>query len=191
MGTLVKPVIRFASYLASTGSTLWFVAMLCDRLYALQLTYREAAAERANEEWLRKSCRDPVFYSNIKGHTDVCALVERNAMRNLLLFALRQVLQDTHVCGTTSCTEQAAAAVSWFLQLSAPLMLLASAMAVLCPLVLVQLVRAVAEALRPQQHVAGGYYSVPLQATLEAPPVYRMLCYDSSEDSSAPRKKRV
>jgi hypothetical protein len=160
MATLVKPVVRFVSYLTSAASALWLVALLCDRLYQFNITYREAAAERANEDWLRENCRDPVFYSNLKSHSDLCSTVERNARRNLLFFSLNQVLAETYVCGATSCTEQAAAVVAWYFRLSTSLMLLVSAMAVLCPLVLVQLIRVVVEALRPpHQHHPGAFYA--------------------------------
>lgn len=167
MGTLVKPVIRFTSYLLSTGSVLWVVTMCCDRLYALHTTYREAAAGLANEEWLRVNCQDPVFYSNLKGHTDICAEVERNARRNLLLFSLAQVMRETYLCGATSCAEQLAAVCTWFLHLSTPVMLIVGVMAFLCPLVLVQLLRVVVEAFSPSHHTFGGYYSLPLQPPLE------------------------
>ena len=191
MGTPVKPAIQFVSYFLTCASTLWLVTMVCDRFYALHLTYREEAARLADEEWLRSNCRDPVFYANLKGHTDVCAQVERNAMRNLVLFSLRKVMQGTYLCGEISCTDQAAVVLAWFMQLSAPLMILVSAMAVVCPFVLVQLVRVVHEAFLPTPHVPlhHGFYSLPVQpqndqTSLPRYPLYRLPCFEDLDETT-------
>ena len=163
MGTLAKPAIQFTSYLVTALTVLWVVTVLCDRVYAFHTTYRDEVARRADEEWLWKNCRDPVFYANLKGHTDVCTQVESNARRNLLLFSARQVMQGAYLCGALTCGEQVVALAAWFLQLSTPFMVLVSVMAVVCPLVLVQVLRVVVEAFRPVHHAAGGFYSLPLQ----------------------------
>ena len=38
-------------------------------------------------------CKDPVFFSNMHSHTDLCHLVENNARVGGLMLALREMLQ--------------------------------------------------------------------------------------------------
>lgn len=196
MGTLVKPVIQFTSYLATFSTLLWMLTLLCDRLYSLHTIYRDEVSRLADEAWLRSNCQDPVFFTNLRGHTDICSQVERNARRNLALFAVRQVMQDTTLCGAQSCGEQLAGLVTWFMALSAPLMVLIAGMALLCPVLLVQVLRVVTEAFRPTFHQHGGFYSLPVQAQIEQHPasarypMYRLPCFEEM-DADPPFKKGV
>lgn len=198
MGTLIKPVMQFTSYLISLGTVLWLLTLACDRVYSLLTIYRNEVSRLADEAWLRNNCQDPVFYTNLRGHTDICTHVEQNARRNLALFALKEVMQSTFLCGTVSCSEQMAATVTWFMTLSMPLMVLITGMAFLCPVILVQLVRVLTEAFRPSYHQHGGFYSLPVQPQIEQHPppgrypLYRLPCFEELDEAVDPlATKRV
>lgn len=179
MGTLVKPAVRFCSYLFSLASALYLVALLCDRVYVLHLTYAEESARLRKDRWIVEQCRRPEFYEALAGS---CAEAERGVMRNLALYSLKHVLETTFLCGTQSCAAQAAAAAAWFIGLSAPVMCLLGAMAVLCPVVLVQLLRAVGEAFRPPRCVPAPFYTLPEQPpSLARYPVYQIMGPDEKE----------
>lgn len=49
--------------------------------------------------------QEPEFYSNMRQHTDLCALVESRAREWVLLHALNTVCTTTHVCGERPCIE--------------------------------------------------------------------------------------
>jgi hypothetical protein len=62
-----------------------------DSLSALYTAYNKACLRLENESWLRNNCRDPVFFSNMRAHTTVCADVEANARVGAFWAALREV----------------------------------------------------------------------------------------------------
>lgn len=196
MGTPVKPVVQFTSYLVTITTLLWGFTLVCDRLYSLHVIYTEEVSRLRDETWLRENCQDPVFYTNLRGHTDICTQVEGNARRNLPLFAVKQMLQNTYLCGTRPCVEQAAALAGWVMALSAPVLGLLAVAAVLCPVLLVQMIRVGVEALRPSFHHPGGFYSLPVQPPCEdgacvVPrryPLYRLPCFEEESDWDATRK---
>lgn len=65
-----------------------------DSLSALYTAYNRACMRLENESWLRNNCRDPVFFSNMRAHTTVCADVEANARVGAFWAALREVSDD-------------------------------------------------------------------------------------------------
>ena len=78
--------------------TMFFSALLLgvclDSLSALYTAYNKACMRLENETWLRNNCKDPVFFSNMRAHTTVCADVEANARLGALWAALREVSDD-------------------------------------------------------------------------------------------------
>jgi hypothetical protein len=172
MATLVKPAVRFGSYFLTLVSALYLVSLLCDRAYVLHLTYAEESARLRKDRWIVEQCRRPEFFEALAAS---CGEAERGVMRNLALYSLKRVLETTFLCGTQSCAAQAATAAAWFIGLSAPAMCLLGAMAVLCPVVLVQALRAVGEAFRPPRPALGAYYALPEQPpSLARYPVYQI-----------------
>jgi len=65
-----------------------------DSLSALYTAYNRACMRLENESWLRNNCKDPVFFSNMRAHTTVCADVEANARVGAFWTALREVSDD-------------------------------------------------------------------------------------------------
>lgn len=141
---LLATALSFVSYVAAGATALWIVTLCCDRLYALHVVYLDTLQQIKEEEWLRKNCQDPVFYSNLRSHTDLCNQVNQNAMRSVLLFSLNQVLATTHLCGTQTCLDYARGSLQWFSTLSLPFMIAIALGVVFCPVALVQTIRFVA-----------------------------------------------
>ena len=50
-----------------------------------------------SERWLLRQCEDPVFFSNMHTHTDICFLVENNARVGAFMLALRQMTQSFQI----------------------------------------------------------------------------------------------
>ena len=155
MGTLVKPVIRSISYLASASTVLWIVTLCCDRILALHTVYNAELARLRDEAWLRERCSEPEFFRHLHSHTSICAEVAHRAMRNVFLYSVNHVMQETYVCGRTSCTDQAVAVAMWFTRLSLPVMLLVVIAASFCPVVLLQMIRLVFSILSPRYQLHG------------------------------------
>lgn len=140
MGTLVHPVLRAAWALGLVASALWTAFFVFDRLYALHSILGEQRARLADEAWLRRNCADPVFFSNLRGHTDVCDQVAQNARRNVWLYTLRRVTEEASLCGARPCESYAAEALAWLYGLSAWLLGLCAAAACAALLLTVRLV---------------------------------------------------
>jgi hypothetical protein len=79
------------------ANVLLSVVLICvclDSLSAIYAAYNRACLRLENESWLRNNCRDPVFFSNMRAHTTVCADVEANARVGAFWAALREVSDD-------------------------------------------------------------------------------------------------
>ena len=173
MGTPVKPALRLLSYGASLGAVLYLVWLASDRAYVLHLTYAAESERLRKDRWIVENCRRPEFFEALAAS---CGEAQQGVMRNLVLYSVRHVLETTHLCGAQSCAALAASGAAWFVGLSAPVMLLLCAMAVLCPVVLVQLLRAVGEAFRPPRAAPRAFYALPEHPppSLARYPVYRL-----------------
>lgn len=57
------------------ASCLVAAGIIISRVHIFYESYSEFTLQRVEEEWLRKNCQDPDFYSNMRQHTDLCALV--------------------------------------------------------------------------------------------------------------------
>lgn len=80
---------------ASMCASALFVGASLDALSALNIAYNRARLRLDDESWLRNNCRDPVFYSKMKAHTNVCADVEANARVGAFWAAMREVSDDS------------------------------------------------------------------------------------------------
>jgi hypothetical protein len=156
MGTPVQLFVRLTTYLVIAGAVLWAVTLACDRVFALHSIYTAQIARIKEEEWLRVKCQEPEFFRNLRSHTTLCTEVESNARRSALLFAVNEVMQGTYLCGRTSCTEQGTHVLLWFMQLSMPMMICVTLFgALVCPVLAVQILRAVISAIQPSYHYGG------------------------------------
>ena len=96
-----------------------FVGGCLDSLSALYTAYNRACMRLENESWLRNNCRDPVFFSNMRAHSTLCADVESNARVGAFWAAMREVSDDAR---------------AYILPLAAPLALTVVVLALLIPI---------------------------------------------------------
>jgi hypothetical protein len=75
----------------NTFLTVVVLGLGLDSMSALYTAYNKACLRLENESWLRNNCRDPVFFSNMRAHTTVCADVEANARVGAFWAAMREV----------------------------------------------------------------------------------------------------
>jgi hypothetical protein len=71
-----------------------FAGGCLDVLSALYTAYNRACMRLENETWLRTNCKDPIFFSNMRAHTTLCADVEANARVGAFWAAMREVSDD-------------------------------------------------------------------------------------------------
>lgn len=84
---------------------LWIFFVVIGRAYALHAALQDEWIRRRNNTWLLQKCDDPMFYIHMKEHTDLCAVVVRDARSNVWLNALHTVASGTHMCGALACTD--------------------------------------------------------------------------------------
>lgn len=109
---MVSSILFTAVSLIVAFSTL---AFLTTRSHMFHVAYSKRKQHVHNSEWLLQQCQTADFYSNMKHHSTLCddiALAQADA---LWLHALRDVIDQTHVCGQLSCVENVQAFVSWIL----------------------------------------------------------------------------
>lgn len=51
---------------------IWVLSLTISRLFIFQQAYSSHVAKIQDEQWLLQQCEEPVFYSNIRQHTDLC-----------------------------------------------------------------------------------------------------------------------
>jgi hypothetical protein len=83
------------------GGTQWIVSCMIaaglgvgaffDVASTLFIAYNRASMRLDAETWLRNNCKEPVFYSQMRAHTTVCAEVEANARVGAFWTAMREV----------------------------------------------------------------------------------------------------
>lgn len=64
-----------------------------DRLAHFYQAYQRRSEQLESERWLRDQCRDPLFFSRMHTHTDLCLSVENNARVGAFMLALREMTQ--------------------------------------------------------------------------------------------------
>lgn len=56
--------------------------------------FQAVRAKLESEQWLVGQCKDPMFFSNMHSHTDLCIQVENNRRVGAFMMTMRQVVQD-------------------------------------------------------------------------------------------------
>lgn len=82
----------FSMLLSAVG-----VAFGLDYLGAFYAAYKRACMRLEDEKWLLEKCREPVFYSKMRAHTQVCSEVETNARIGAVWAALREVTDGARI----------------------------------------------------------------------------------------------
>lgn len=145
MPSLIIPLIQHVIYLCKTGSIMYVVMFVFDRIYTLYKTAVELSASLQREETLRQKCTDPAFYMMLADHKYICDKVHENARRSVILEAIEIVMQSTYVCGYDRCEVILGNIVQWLVGLSFPVLLLIGALAVIMPCAFIHITRALSD----------------------------------------------
>ena len=129
----------------------WIVSFSVGRIFVFYETYTETMRLLKDETWLRMQCTDPLFYSNIRQHADICTGVQRNFERGAILVALNAVANTAHLCGRHSCAD----AVIYVSRGGGPVMITVGVVCLFAPLLLSKLT----QFLVTNHHNDGGYKS--------------------------------
>ena len=112
LNSVVTGILLTASALVMSISLLGFLAT---RSHMFHIAYSTRQQHLQNSEWLLKQCTAAEFYSNMKHHSTLCDDIALAHTDSLWLHALRDVIDQTHVCGENSCIEAVQTVVLWIL----------------------------------------------------------------------------
>lgn len=91
------------------------LAFFATRTHMYHVAYNRRRQTLDNSVWLLQQCKSSDFYSNMKHHSTICddvALAETDA---LWLHALRDVIDETRLCGEHACATRVQHALEWIL----------------------------------------------------------------------------
>ena len=96
VGTILRAIIMVLS-------CFWAASFVIVRFVVFVEAFNEAKQIQQDELWMMAQCQDPLFYSHMRRHTDLCLLVQHNAERSPWLFAINALADTAHLCGRYSC----------------------------------------------------------------------------------------
>ena len=150
------PAMIFASMLKLMIiclTTFWIVSFSVGRFFVFYEAYTTALRLVRDEAWIREQCSDPLFYSNLKQHSDLCQSVQINFERSPVLVALNAVSETAYLCGRYSCAENLAAISrgGW------PVIVSVGFFSLLAPALLMQVMRVLMSSGRDSPHLPTTY----------------------------------
>ncbi len=106
MSTLVQAFLLHAKALLTVLFMFGVLSLSISRFCIFYEVFVMENVKMQEDVWLLKQCKDPVFYSNLRHHTDLCQEVEKHAQSWIWLTAMNAMLTRNQWCGTQkSCTE--------------------------------------------------------------------------------------
>lgn len=108
--TLMCNLLFGALFLALSLGAMAFVATRTHMFHGA-LMRRQQNAE--NNVWLLQQCKSADFYSNMKQHSTLCDDVVLEQTDTLWLHALRDVIDNTYVCGELPCIKRVEQGLEW------------------------------------------------------------------------------
>ena len=129
------------------------VLVFITHLHALQVEYSSIMRTRENEEWLMIQCQSDEFYHNMKHHSALCDQIAQTQHEFVLLHALRNVIQNSDVCGVHSCIELLENTVEFIMRQGAYVLIVLCALVVLMPTICLPLWRRQMNVLADRRHV--------------------------------------
>jgi hypothetical protein len=79
------------------------VAFVTTRTHMFHGAFMRRQQSMLNNQWLVQQCKSPDFYSNMKQHSTLCDDVVLEQTDALWLHALRDVIDQTYLCGHVPC----------------------------------------------------------------------------------------
>jgi hypothetical protein len=108
--TLMCNFVFGALFLALSLGAMAFVATRTHMFHGA-LMRRQQNAE--NNVWLLQQCKSADFYSNMKQHSTLCDDVVLEQTDTLWLHALRDVIDNTYLCGELPCIKRVEQGLEW------------------------------------------------------------------------------
>ena len=131
---------------------MWLFFFVVTRTHMFVQAHQELHTQREEETWLLEQCKSDEFYHNMKKHSALCDSVEKNRRDVLLLNAMRQVIENSYLCGYESCTDIMARFVAKLMQQGIVTLCLALGALVLTPMLILPLWRRQMNRLADQHH---------------------------------------
>ena len=88
-------------------------AFLATRTHMFHRALMSRQQIKLDNMWLVEQCKAPNFYSNMKQHSTLCDHVVLEQTDSLWLHALRDVIDNTYVCGDMPCINRIEQALQW------------------------------------------------------------------------------
>ena len=108
--TLMCNVIFGALFIALTLCAIAFVATRTHMFHGALMRRQQSVL---NNEWLLQQCRSSEFYSNMKQHSTLCDDIVLEQTDALWLHALRDVIDQTYLCGDMPCINRVEQGLVW------------------------------------------------------------------------------
>jgi hypothetical protein len=89
------------------------VAFVATRTHMFHGALMRRQQSMLNNQWLVLQCKSPDFYSNMKQHSTLCDDVVLEQTDNLWLHALRDVIDQTYLCGDVPCINRIEQFIVW------------------------------------------------------------------------------
>jgi hypothetical protein len=74
--------------LLAMASAFFLTSFLIQRGLVAYDTWNEAVRLQRRDAWMRHQCQNETFFANMRVHSDVCEVVQRNASRTPLIHSL-------------------------------------------------------------------------------------------------------
>ena len=89
------------------------VAFVATRTHMFHGALMRRQQSMLNNQWLVLQCKSPDFYSNMKQHSTLCDDVVLEQTDALWLHALRDVIDQTYLCGDVPCINRIEHFIVW------------------------------------------------------------------------------
>ena len=93
----------------------WMLSFLIIKSHLLHVSYTARQQQNMNNKWLVEQCKLPEFYHNMKHHATLCDDLELQNQDSLWLHALRDVLDNSSICGPVHCDALFAVTISYMI----------------------------------------------------------------------------
>lgn len=92
---------------------LLILAFLATRTHMFHAALTKRQQKAADNAWLIQQCKKTEFYSNMKHHSTLCDDVVLTQADALWLHSLRDVIDQTYLCGEVACIQRVEHTVEW------------------------------------------------------------------------------
>jgi uncharacterized membrane protein len=173
MSNAMQHTLFFAKNAGLLVAAVMLVLVIVNFMLAFHSEHAAVRQKLKDDTWLLARCGEPDFYLKLKQHSDLCAEVEANARRSVLLHCVKTALKQTELCGFVSCAELANNIVQTILRGGLFTVAITLAILLLVPLIFVSLWRSIVHSLaenhlKQQYNMPYGFNAALLHSEREA-----------------------